>query len=464
MEFIDIMTLQTQQSAELLRPFRQAVLVDAPQGRGVVCHDRHPHLHDRPTMTFVGDPRCATVQEAGNDTFDHRAAVATSTGELHLVRGALMVQAGFVQNPEDLLLGGCRGEGLDRLRNAYGEDSPAMQCRAQRGVIESQIARQRVDGRGGPTRDLGYSDLHFVNQGQHRAGITGVTHGQMQGKDEAGGWFGNNPGLAAKLGGAVALAFANGGNRGIVGIDNFTLGQGFAVGEPTGLGGDLVMGCEGSFELGVQALPLALSQLRRALHVRLRGPRQQPHRLPSLQQLLFRLAHQRHKHFPLAAALPAKAAHNLGEVMLELLCLRLQRRARDRAVSGEVGNDLEDFFFALYRVAASLTRWLPCSLGKVSTTRCAGLTRPASMAATAWIASSSSINAASMRLRKWASTSGSTKCSWEPSTWTSTIPQAYITARSVRNRLQICSSEQANSCFSNSNANNTRVETGGRPR
>src|SRR5206468_1635099 len=52
----------------------------------------------------------------------------------------------------------------------------------------------------------------------------------------------------------------------------------------------------------------------------------------------------------------------------------------------------------------------------------------------------------------------------EPSAWTSLIPQAYITARSVRNRLQICSSEQANSCFNNSNANKTRIETGGRPR
>jgi hypothetical protein len=31
-------------------------------------------------------------------------------------------------------------------------------------------------------------------------------------------------------------------------------------------------------------------------------------------------------------------------------------------------------------VAASLTRGLPCSLGNVSTTRCAGLTRPASIA------------------------------------------------------------------------------------
>ena len=33
------------------------------------------------------------------------------------------------------------------------------------------------------------------------------------------------------------------------------------------------------------------------------------------------------------------------------------------------------------------------------------------------------------------------KIVWGPSTWTSPIPQAYMTARSVRNRLQICSSQ-----------------------
>ena len=119
---------------------------------------------------------------------------------------------------------------------------------------------------------------------------------------------------------------------------------------------------------------------------------------------------------------------------------------------------------ALYRVAASLTRWLPCSLGKVSTTRCAGLTNPSAIAVAAWIASSSSINGASSRRRNWASTSGSTKCAWARSTWTSRIPQAYMTARSVRNRLQICSSEQPNSCFKSSNAKTTRVAIGGRPR
>ena len=42
----------------------------------------------------------------------------------------------------------------------------------QGGVIERQIAGQRVDGRGGARRDPGDRLLHFVDQGLHIAGIT----------------------------------------------------------------------------------------------------------------------------------------------------------------------------------------------------------------------------------------------------------------------------------------------------
>ena len=118
--------------------------------------------------------------------------------------------------------------------------------------------------------------LHFVDQGQHIADITGIPHRQLHGEDEARGGLGDNARFAAKLGGAVALAFANGGNGGIVGIDDFTLGQGLALGEAPGLGGDLLMGDKGHGQLGVQARPLLLGQLRGALHLRLRGPRQSP--------------------------------------------------------------------------------------------------------------------------------------------------------------------------------------------
>src|SRR5882672_2113233 len=436
------MTLQTQQTAELLRSIGQVVLVDAHHRGRVVSHDDHPRVEDCPAMAFVVDPRCAPAQQARNDTFDYRTAIATGAGEVHLRGGARALQARFVQHPPDVRWGRGRGERFDRVRDAHSENPPGMERLAQLGVVEGQIARQRVNGRrrvaGGPAQ----GELHFVDQGHDIAGVTRIPDRQHKGKDEARGGLGDDARFAAKLGGAVALAFANRGDGGIVGIDNFALAQGLALGEVPGLGGDLGMGVQSDGQLGDQAGLLALSQLGSTEHARLRGSCQLHHGTPSRQQLRFRLAHHAHKHLALSATLAAKAAHDLGEVLLELLRLGLQRRARDHAVLGEGRNDLEDFFFALYKVAASLTRWLPCSLGKVSTTRCAGLTSPCSMAAAAWSASSSSINAASIRLRNWANTSGSTKCPWARSAWTSVTPQAYITAKSVRSWLQICSSEQ----------------------
>jgi hypothetical protein len=84
-----------------------------------------------------------------------------------------------------------------------------MQRLSQGSIIECQIAGQRADGRPGGRRDPSNRLLHFVDQRLHITGIAGIPHGQMQAKDEAGRWLGNNPGLAAKLRRAVALAFAD---------------------------------------------------------------------------------------------------------------------------------------------------------------------------------------------------------------------------------------------------------------
>jgi hypothetical protein len=104
------------------------------------------------------------------------------------------------------------------------------------------------------------------------------------------------------------------------------------------------------------------------------------------------LAYQCDKHFPPPPALSAEPAHNPLEVVLELLGLHRQLCTLRWTLCSYGREELEDFFGALYNVAASLTRGLPCSLGQVSTTRCAGLTKPSSIAVAAWIASSSSIN------------------------------------------------------------------------
>jgi hypothetical protein len=143
------MALQTQQLAEFLRPFRQAVLLNAYHRRRVVRHHSHPHLSDRPALTFVGAARYPTAQEAGNETFDYRAAGAPGAGNLRLVGGALAIQARRGQQPAAGLGRWRRGERLDRVRDAHSENPPGRQRLAQRGVIQGQSPSQRVEGGGG---------------------------------------------------------------------------------------------------------------------------------------------------------------------------------------------------------------------------------------------------------------------------------------------------------------------------
>jgi hypothetical protein len=51
--------------------------------------------------------------------------------------------------------------------------------------------------------------------------------------------------------------------------------------------------------------------------------------------------------------LSPKAPHDLGKVLVQLLRLRLQGRPLDGTLLRNLRDNLEDFFFALYRVAAS---------------------------------------------------------------------------------------------------------------
>jgi hypothetical protein len=262
---IDLTAPQPQPSAEHTCPLRETILVDADQGGRIMRHDGHARLHDGATMAFVREARRSTVQQTGHDAFDYRSAVPTGTRQVHLGGGSYVVQVRLVQDLEHVLRCRRRGEGIDSVRDPHGEHPPRMQGLTQGRVIERQIAGQRVDGRGGARPDPGDRLLHLVDQGLHITGITRMAHGQMQGNDEASGWLGDNARLAAELGGAVAFAFANGGNGRIVGIDDLAVGQGLALREASRLVFDPVMGRERGCELSVQARPLILQQLGRAV-------------------------------------------------------------------------------------------------------------------------------------------------------------------------------------------------------
>jgi hypothetical protein len=95
------------------------------------------------------------------------------------------------------------------------------------------------------------------------------------------------------------------------------------VGETTRLSGNLLMGDEGESQGGVPARPLVCRQRGGGLDLRLGSLRQRHHGLSRCQQLRFRLPDQTHKDFPLPPTLPPKPTHNLGEVLVLLLGLRL---------------------------------------------------------------------------------------------------------------------------------------------
>ena len=344
MAVIDLTASQTQPSAEFACPLRETIVVDAHQSCRVVRHDGHPRVDDGTAMAFVGEVPSSAVQQAGNDTFDHRSAVATRVGELHLCRSPDAVQVRPLQAPEDVLRCGRWGEGIDGCRNPHGEHSPLVQHFTQGGVIQCQIARQRVDGRDGTRPDPRDRLLHLLDQGLHITRITRIPHGEMQGKDEARRRLGHHPGLAAKLGGTVAVALTNGGKGGIIGVNDLAVGQGLALGQASRLVCDPVMCLKRGPELGVQACPLPLRPWRRAAQARFSSLRQRQDRLSQLQQVRFRLAYQRHKHLPQPSTLAPEAAHPLRKVVLELLHLGLQRRALGDARGGYGRDDLEDFF------------------------------------------------------------------------------------------------------------------------
>ncbi len=131
-----------------------------------------------------------------------------------------------------------------------------MQSLAQLGVIDPQIPTKGDDPQafGGDDKVNGVLDL--VEHGQHIARVTWIARGHPIGKDKAGRGLRHNAGLAAKLRGAVALTFEDGGNGGVISIDDFALGKFFALGEALRLCGDVPMGGTGGIQIAQQTLAL----------------------------------------------------------------------------------------------------------------------------------------------------------------------------------------------------------------
>ena len=168
---------------------------------------------------------------------------------------------------------GRRGQGSDRLGDSHG-DIPCARS-ASRKEPSWNARSPASEWMAGVGRvEPGDGALHFIHQGLHIRDITGITHGQMQGKDEARRGPRRSCRACGQTGRAVAVACANGRNSGIVGIDDFAVAQRLARRQPAGLGFDPLMGLERGREWGVQAHPRLLRQLRQAGQALRYGPGQ----------------------------------------------------------------------------------------------------------------------------------------------------------------------------------------------
>ena len=119
----------------------------------------------------------------------------------------------------DLFSTGIWGYGLDVLGDANRQYPSCMQRLTQGCVIDAEVPCDLVEPQ--LRRDLDPLDgvLDLVEQGQHIAGIVWIPLRDARGKDKARGRFRRDPRLATKLHRAITLAFEDGSDREIVGID-----------------------------------------------------------------------------------------------------------------------------------------------------------------------------------------------------------------------------------------------------
>ena len=136
-------------------------------------------------------------------------------------------------------------------------------------------------------------------------------------------------------------------------------------------------------------------------------------RLTEGTELVCRLSPQRDENLPGSSTASSQTTHDLVECLREGAGLALELGSPMAPRLDEVVEEFSRFFCAFSSVGASVTRCLPGSLGKVSMTRGAGLTRPSSLAVAAWRAMRSSLRASARRRRHAQRVSGSTKWACE---------------------------------------------------
>jgi hypothetical protein len=147
-------------------------------------HHRHALLDHSALKTFITHVSCTPCEETGDMAFDHRTTRAAGTGQMHLVRGSLAVEAGLIQDVQDVLGAGVGLGRLDGLGNAHGQNATLMESLADKWVIDAQIARHRVNLWRGSDADELCGVLDLIEQRQHIAAIARIARRHQVGKNK----------------------------------------------------------------------------------------------------------------------------------------------------------------------------------------------------------------------------------------------------------------------------------------
>jgi hypothetical protein len=235
-------------------------------------------------------------------------------------------------------------DGLDRLWDTNRENASCVERLTQRLVIDAEVTRHRVDPEARQCLDALSRPLDLVKKRQHIAGIVRIALGHPVGKDKTRGRVRRDTGLATKLRGAIALAFEDRRDGEIVGIDEFTVAEFFALGELGGLLADVRMAAHRRVERIGQTLALGVAQSCRLRKAVLGLLPKRGNGLAKLKEVLFSLAHQFHEDLPLPSTLAPKATHDFFELLLQALGLARELRGPAAAPLCDTFNQLEGFF------------------------------------------------------------------------------------------------------------------------
>src|SRR5262245_10352015 len=110
-------------------------------------------------------------------------------------------------------------DGLDRLGDTHREYTLCVERLTQRLVMDAEVTRHRLDPEALRCLDVCNRPLDFGHQGQDIARIARISFRHAVRKDKTRGRVRRDTGLAAKLCRTIALAFEDGSDSEIIGID-----------------------------------------------------------------------------------------------------------------------------------------------------------------------------------------------------------------------------------------------------